>query len=75
MKKIVVRASLAVLVGAVLFLAPTALADTASMLLTGAGNNGLLGGVDVGPYTIEINGVSTSVVCDDYDDESYINET
>ena len=76
MKKIVIRTSLAILVGAVLFLAPTALADsTASMLLTGAGNNGSLDGVDVGPYTATINGVSTSVICDDYDDESYIGET
>ncbi len=45
------------------------------MLLTGAGNNGALGGDDVGPYTVTINGVSTTVICDDYDDESYIGET
>jgi hypothetical protein len=76
MKKIVVRTLLSVVVGAVLFFAPTALADsTASMLLTGAGNNGALGNVDIGPYTATINGVSTSVICDDYDDDSYINET
>jgi hypothetical protein len=75
MKKIIVRASLSVLIGAVLFFAPTALADTASMLLTGAGDNGALGGVYVGPYTATIDGVSTSVICDDYDDESYIGET
>jgi hypothetical protein len=75
MRKISVRASLSVLIGAVLLFAPTALADTAGMLLTGAGNNGSLGGVDIGPYTATINGVSTSVICDDYDDESYVNET
>jgi hypothetical protein len=76
MKKIVIRTSLAILVGAVLFFAPTALADsTASMLLTDAGNNGALGDVYIGPYTATIDGVSTSVICDDYDDESYIGET
>ncbi len=75
MKRIIVRVSLSVLIGAVLFLAPTALADTATMLLTGAGDNGALGGVYIGPYTVTINGVSTSVICDDFDDESYIGET
>jgi len=59
---------------AILSFAPSALADGASMDLTGAGSN-VLGGVYVGAYTVTINGVSTQVVCDDYADESYIGET
>jgi len=56
-------------------MAPAALAqNTASMTLTGAGNN-VLGGVYVGPYTATIDGVSTQVICDDWQDESDINET
>lgn len=48
--------------------------NPANMALTGAGNN-ILGGVYVGPYTANINGVSTQVVCDDWADESSIGET
>lgn len=66
---------LATLVGAILLIAPGALADgSASMDLTSAGSN-TLAGVYVGAYTATINGVSTLVVCDDYSDESYIGET
>jgi hypothetical protein len=59
---------------ALLSLAPASFADTASMSLTGAGSNGMAG-VLIGPYTANINGVSTPVICDDYGDESYIPET
>lgn len=60
---------------ALLCCVPAALASqTASMDLTGAGNN-ILGGVYVGPYTATINGVSTEVICDDWKDESSIGET
>jgi hypothetical protein len=59
----------------VLGLAPAAFADTtASMVLTGAGNNSL-NGVLIGPYTATINGTSTPVICDDYAHESYIPES
>lgn len=58
----------------VLGLAPAVLADTATMTLTGAGNNAL-NGVLIGPYTATINGTSTPVICDDYGDESYIPES
>jgi hypothetical protein len=58
---------------ALLFIAPSAFADTASMTLTGAGSN-VMGGVYIGPYTGTINGVSTSVICDDFAAESYIPE-
>jgi len=56
-------------------LAPAALAQTSvSMTLTSAGSN-ILNGVYVNPYTANINGVSTTVICDDYADESGINES
>jgi hypothetical protein len=44
------------------------------MLLTSAGSN-VMDGVYVGAYTATINGVSTQVVCDDYADDSYLNES
>jgi hypothetical protein len=45
-----------------------------NMTLTGAGNNGVLGNVYVGPYQGTINGVSTPIICDDFFDDSYLNE-
>jgi hypothetical protein len=58
----------------VLFLAPAAFADRASMTLTGAGSN-ILNNVYIGPYTVTIGTTSTPVICDDYADESYIPES
>jgi hypothetical protein len=58
-----------------LCLAPFALADnTASMVLTGAGNNAL-GGVMIGPYYATANGVPIAVICDDFETDSYVNQT
>lgn len=45
----------------------------ASMFLTGAGNN-VMGGVYAGPYQATVNGVPTPVICDDFLDESYLDE-
>jgi hypothetical protein len=60
---------------ALLCLAPSAFAQSSvDMTLTSAGNN-VLGGVYVGTYTATINGVSTQVICDDWADESYVNES
>lgn len=73
--KIVIRILFLVLAGAVLLCAPSALADTASMYLTGVGPNGAMAGVYVGPYMATINGVSTPIVCDDFVDESYVYES
>lgn len=73
--KIAIRTLFSVVAAAVLLFAPTALADTASMLLTGVGPNGAMAGVYVGPYVATINGVSTPVICDDFADESYLNES
>lgn len=57
------------------FLASSAAADTASMTLTGVGSNGAQDGIYIGPYVATINGVSTPVICDDFADDSYINES
>jgi hypothetical protein len=73
--KIAIRILFSVVAVAVLLFAPMALADTASMYLTSPGTNGALGGVYVGPYVAQINGVTTPVICDDYVDESFINES
>lgn len=74
--RISTRIVLSVVVGAFAFFAPAALADTASMVLTGVGNNGAMGGVYVGPYVATVNGAQgTPVICDDYADESYLNES
>jgi len=59
---------------AALCIAPSALADT-SITLTGAGNNPV-DGIYVGPYYATVNGVkNTPVICDDFADEVYINES
>lgn len=74
--RISIRIVLSVVVGALALFAPAALADTASMVLTGVGDNGAMGGVYVGPYVATVNGVAgTPVICDDYADESYLNES
>lgn len=73
--KIAIRILFSVVAVAVLLFAPIALADTASMYLTGPGTNGTMAGVYVGPYVAQINGVATPVICDDYVDESFINES
>jgi hypothetical protein len=54
--------------------ASSLLAD-ANLTLTGAGANGVLGGVYVGPYQGTINGISTLIICDDFFDETYFNES
>jgi PEP-CTERM motif len=59
---------------ALLSISPNAFADSTNMTLTGAGNN-VAYGVYVGPYTATINGVSQSVICDDFSHESYIGES
>ena len=75
--KIAIRTLFWLVAGAVLLFAPAALADgvTVSMLLTSPGTNGAMAGVYVGPYVAMVNGVSTPIVCDDYVDESYLNES
>jgi hypothetical protein len=63
---------------AVICFAPNALADgTTSMTLVGAGSNVYDGAVYIGPYYADIGGSSTAtpVICDDYNDESYIPES
>jgi hypothetical protein len=48
---------------------------TGSTMTLTSGGNFILGDVYVGPYTATIDGVSTQVVCDDYEDNTYLNET
>jgi len=45
-----------------------------SLTMTGAGNN-VMGGVYVGPYSATVNGVATTVICDDFKDDSVIGHT
>lgn len=53
--------------------APSLFADTTSMQMTGAGSY-VMGGVYVGPYTANVGGISTTVICDDFFDDSFIPE-
>jgi hypothetical protein len=49
--------------------------QTATLDLTGVGSGTVLGGVYTSPYTGTINGGSqTSVICDDFSDESFVPE-
>lgn len=50
-------------------------AAPATLTLTGPGNNGVLANIYVGPYVATINGVSTQVICDDFYDATYLNES
>src|SRR5579859_2220025 len=60
---------------AVLCVAPS-FATTATMTLTGPGQNGTLGNVYIGPYVATINNVpNVQVICGDFVDETYLNET
>jgi len=56
-----------------LCLAPGAFAGS-SLTMTGAGSN-VMGGVYVGPYYATVNGVATTVICDDFKDDSVIGHT
>lgn len=56
--------------------APAAHADTVSMDLTGVGNGASDYGVYLSPYTATVNGVAnTSVICDDFANDSYLGES
>lgn len=60
-------------VAALCCFAPSVRADTANMQLTSAGPY-TMANVYVGPYTANINGVSTPVICDDFYDDSFVPE-
>jgi hypothetical protein len=62
------------LIGAALLLCGSSVFADVNMTLTGPGTNGALGNVYVGPYQGTINGVSTPIICDDFYDDSYLNE-
>jgi hypothetical protein len=54
-----------------------AFAAQTSMQLTGPGPNGVLASVYVGPYQAVIggSGVPVPVICDDFADETWVNES
>lgn len=47
----------------------------ANMKMTGVGNNGVLAGIYIGPYTALIDNVPTYVICDDFTADTYVNQT
>jgi hypothetical protein len=47
--------------------------ESVTIKLTSAGSN-TMGGVYVNPYTALVDGVSTVVICDDFIDNTYVNE-
>lgn len=59
----------------VLCAVPAGFAEQANMTLTGVGSHGTLAGVYIGPYVANINGVPTQVICNDFVDDSYVNES
>ena len=63
--------------GIALFLSSVAanLAWAANFQLTSAGNNIVLDGVYISPYTALIDGVPTTVICDDFADDVSVGET
>ena len=76
MKKISRSSSFWVL-AAILCMAPSMVAAV-QMQLTGAGGDiawTSLGGIYINPYTATIDGVSTTVLCDDFGDDTYVNQT
>jgi hypothetical protein len=48
--------------------------QAANMTMSDPGNN-VMNGVYVGPYNGTVNGVSAQIICDDFADESYSNES
>lgn len=56
-------------------LVPAAFADTVDMRLTSVGNSTIMANTYVNPYTATVNGVATTVICDDYAAETWINES
>lgn len=48
--------------------------DGNNFCLTGVGNGNNLDGIYVSPYTAVVNGVTTSVICDDFSDDVQIGE-
>jgi hypothetical protein len=66
----------AVFISSVAFAAPCDPANPSNNLcLIGVGNNIVLDGVYISPYTAIINGVTTSVICDDFSDEVMVPES
>jgi hypothetical protein len=73
--KVSSRFSARLIAVALLCFGPYAFAQgSAGITVTSPGNN-VMNGVYVGPYNATVNGVSTQVICDDFPDETYPNES
>jgi hypothetical protein len=57
-----------------IFLGTCAFCQSASINVTGVGNN-VMNGIYVGPYNATVNGVSTQLICDDFADDTYSGES
>ena len=55
-------------------LGPAAFADQVNITLTSAGSN-VLAGIYVNPYTATVNGVTSTVICDDFSADTYVGES
>jgi hypothetical protein len=63
------------MVATVCLFAASAWAQTYNMAMTGPGAGNVLDGVYTSPYTGTVNGVTTSIICDAFVDDSYLGET
>jgi hypothetical protein len=54
--------------------APGAFAQV-NMTLTGAGQGNVMAGIYTSPYTGTIDGTPTTIICDDFQDDSFFNES
>jgi len=70
------RKCLYLTVVALLFAASASLAQTTQVTVTGTGDNVLVGEVYVDPYTATVGGrTNTSIICDDWSDNTYVGES
>jgi len=58
-----------------LFLVPCALGQGSVGITMNSGGPYVMNGVYVGPYTATVNGQSSQIICDDWSDDTYLNES
>jgi hypothetical protein len=58
-----------------LFLVPCAFGQGSVSIHMNSGGPYAMNGVDVGPYSATVNGQSTQIICDDFADNTYLNES
>jgi hypothetical protein len=59
---------------ALLCFGPNLFGQSANITMTDPGNN-VMNGVYVGPYNATVNGTSAQIICDDFADDTYTNES